>query len=390
MMGGQSSKPTRGDSVQQRTGSPPTLPPLPLEINTNLQYAADLSSYETACRFDPSLQSFDAVLQERTNRVIGTLASGIEVRSLSFNSLKEMTDCLLEMNQEVVKVILENKKDIWNNQEMFSLVEQYFDNSIQTLDFCSALEKCLKRTTGNQLIIRAAVRKFEEVLECGSNGGGFEKTLQELARFKAAGDPFTEEFFALFQTVFKQQVAMLEKLQQKKRKIDKKLKSLKTWRKVSNVIFVATFVSVLIFSVVAAAIAAPPVVTALLGALAVPIGSVGKWCNTLWNRYGNVVKGQREIISSMQVGTFVTLRDLESIRSLVNKLEIQIESLMHDAEFALTQDDALKIIIDDIKKKLEVFTETTESLTQQNSKCIEEITMARRVITQRIIKHPPN
>ena len=390
-MGGQSSKPNSGDSVQPQTRSPPMPPPLPpLQTEQNSHYAADLSSYETACRFDPSLQSFDAVLQERTNRVISTLASGVEVRSLSFDSLKEMTNCLLEMNQEVVKVILENKKDVWNNQEMFSLVEQYFDNSIQTLDFCTALERCLKRTMGNQLIIRAAVRKYEEELECGSGGGSFEKTLQELARFKAAGDPFTEEFFVLFQSVFNQQVAMLEKLQQKKRKLDKKLKSLKTWRRVSNVIFVATFVSVLIFSVVAAAIAAPPVVTALLGALAVPIGSVGKWCNTLWNKYGNVVKGQREIISSMQVGTFVTLKDLENIRLLVNKLEIVIESLMHDAEFALMQDDALKIVMDEIKKKLEVFTETTESLTQQNQKCIQEITMARRVITQRIIKYPTN
>lgn len=390
-MGGQSSKPSGGDSVQPETSPLPPPPPLPpLEINKNSQYAADLSSYETACRFDPSLQSFDAVLQERTNRVIGTLASGVEVRSLSFNSLKEMTDCLLEMNQEVVKVILENKKDIWNNQEMFSLVEHYFDNSIQTLDFCTALEKCLKRAMGNQLIIRVAVRKFEEELESGSTGSSFEKTLQELARFKAAGDPFTEEFFVLFQTVFKNQVAMLEKLQQKKRKIDKKLKSLKTWRRVSNVIFVATFVAVLIFSVVAAAIAAPPVVTALLGALAVPIGSVGKWCNSLWNRYGNVVKGQREIISSMQVGTYVTLKDLENIRLLVNKLEIQIESLMHDAQFALMQDDALEIVIDEIKKKLEVFIETTDSLSQQNDKCIKEISMARRVILQRIIKHGSN
>jgi xanthosine utilization system XapX-like protein len=391
MMGGHSSKPSSTDSVQPQPQLQPqtqTQPLTPLEYSKNSQYEIDLSSYETACKQDPSLQSFDAVLQERTNRVIGTLATGLEVRSLSFNSLKEMTDCLLEMNQEVVKVILENKKDIWNNQEMFSLVEMYFDNSIQTLDFCSALEKCLKRTMGNQLIIRAAVRKFEEETECGSSGSSssFGKTLQELARFKEAGDPFTEEFFVLFQSVFKQQVTMLEKLQKRKRKLDKKLKSIKTWRKVSNVIFVATFVSVLIFTVVAAAIAAPPVVTALLGALAVPIGSVGKWCNVLWNRYGNAVKGQRALTSSMQVGTFVTLKDLENIRLLVNKLEIVIESLMVHAEFAFTQEDSLKIVIDEIKKKLEVFTETTESLTQQNEKCIQEITMARRVIIQRIIR----
>ncbi|EXB77881.1 hypothetical protein L484_009177 [Morus notabilis] len=387
-MGGQSSKMNDGGAPKSR--SPPPAPPLPpLEPNINSKYSADLSSYEAACRSDPTLQTFDAILLERTNRVIGTLATGVEVRSLSFNSLKEITDCLLEMNQEVVKVILENKKDIWNNKDMFSLVEQYFENSILTLDFCTALERCLKRATGNQLVVRAAVNRFKEELEGSeANGGTFEKTLHELAKFKAAGDPFTDEFFVLFQSVLNQQYVMLEKLQTRKRKLDKKLKSVKTWRKVSNVIFVAAFVSLLIFSVVAAAIAAPPVVTALLGALAVPIGSVGKWCNSFWNRYGNTVRGQREIISSMQVGTYVTLKDLESIKALVNKLEIEVESLLHNAQFALMEDGALKIVMEEIKKKLEAFTETTESLSRQNEKCVQEITMARKVIIKRIIKHP--
>ncbi|RVW73288.1 UPF0496 protein [Vitis vinifera] len=98
-------------------------------VRINSQYAADLSSYEAACRLDPDLQSFDTNVQERTNRVINTLAVGVEVgvevRSLSFDSLREVTDCLLEMNQEVVKVILECKKDIWKCKELFDLVEEY-------------------------------------------------------------------------------------------------------------------------------------------------------------------------------------------------------------------------------------------------------------------------
>lgn len=391
MMGGQSSKTNNGGASKSGSSPPPPPPPPPPEGNRNSEFSADLSSYEAACGFDPTLQSFDALIQERTNRVIGTLATGFEVRSLSFNSLKEVADCLLEMNQEVVKVILENKRDIWNNKDMFSLVEQYFENSIQTLDFCTALERCLKRTTGNQLILRAAVSRFQEELEGGeANVGSFEKTLQELAKFKAAGDPFTDEFFALFKSVLDQQFVMLEKLQTRKKKLDKKLKSLKTWRKVSNVIFVATFVSVLIFSVVAAAIAAPPVVIAVLGALSIPIGSMGKWCNSLWTRYGNVVRGQREIISSMEVGTSITLHDLSSIKALIGKLENEIESMLHNAQFALMEDGALKIGMEEIKKRLEDFTETTEKLSRQNERCIQDITMARKVIVQRIMKHPPS
>ncbi|KAL6273870.1 hypothetical protein ACE6H2_024562 [Prunus campanulata] len=389
MMGSKSSK-NKGvyGQAQSSSSPPPPPPPQSLEINTNSQDTADLSSYEAACKNDPALLSFDATLRQRTSRVITSLSTGLEVRSLSLDSLKEVTDCLLDMNQEVVKVILECKKDIWNSKEMFSLVEEYFENSLQTLDFCTALEQCLKRALNNQLIIQAAVRQFQEEVEAGAEGKRCERTLQELRAFKAAGDPFTDEFFILFQSVYKQQASMFEKLQLRKRKLDKKLKSVKAWRRVSNVIFVASFVSVLVFSVVAAAIAAPPLVTALAGALAVPIGSIGKWFNLLWNRYERTLKGQREIISSMQIGTYVTMTDLDNIRVLVDKWEIQIESLLQTAGFALREEDTVKLVIDEIKKKLEMFVETIDNLSQHADKCSRNIRRARTVILQRIIRHP--
>ncbi|GKD45938.1 UPF0496 protein-like protein, partial [Tanacetum coccineum] len=264
------------------------------------QIVSELNAYEAACRSDTELQSFDAMLQARANNVISTLATGVEVRALSFDTLKEVTECLLEMNQEVVKVILNCKKDIWKNQELFELVEEYFENSLQTLDFCAAWNTCVEDNR-------------------------YEKTLEDLKGFKEAGDPFTDEFFKIFQSVYKQQMAMLDKLQAKKMKLDKKVKYMQTWRKVATVIFVATFAAVLICSVVAAAMAAPPVAAALAAASAIPLGSMGKWINSLLKNYENAIKGQKEIISSMQVGGFVAIRDLDTIRVLVDRLQLDIE-----------------------------------------------------------------
>ncbi|XWS45368.1 hypothetical protein CRYUN_Cryun15aG0130800 [Craigia yunnanensis] len=358
------------------------------QVRTDSQIEADLSSYEAACRHDPALQHFDATLHERTNHVIGTLAAGLGAQSLSFDSLKEVTGCLLETNQEVAKIILECQKDIWNNPDLFSLVEEYFENSKKTLDFCTALENCLKRARNNQLIIQLAVKYFEEEagLQVGTDENKFVKTLEELRKFKAAEEPFAKEFFLLFDSVRRQQESMLGKLLVRKRKLDKKLKSLKTWRKVSNVLFVATFVSVLIFSVVAAAIAAPPVVIALAGAMAVPIGSLGKWCNWLWNRYENELKGQKELITTMEIGARFTIYDMESIRVLISRLEIEIESMLHNADFALTEEDAVKLAIDEIKRKLEVFMDTIEKLGRQADLCSRDIRMARTVILQRMMR----
>lgn len=127
----------------------------------------------------------------------------------------------------MVKVILECKKDIWKNQELFNLVEDYLDSSLQTLDFCSALNKCLKRARDAQLLIHVALQHFEEEdeIECGQTSSGrYMRTLDDLRHFKAAGDPFTEEFFVIFQSVYRQQVLMLQKLQIRMKKLDKKLR----------------------------------------------------------------------------------------------------------------------------------------------------------------------
>ncbi|KAL6213536.1 hypothetical protein ACLB2K_012983 [Fragaria x ananassa] len=355
---------------------------------TTFQYTTDqLSSYEAACKVDADMQSFDTNLQNRTNQVISTLAAGVEVRALSFDSLKEVTECLLEMNQEVVKVILECKKDIWKNQELFELVEEYFENSLQTLDFCTALEKCLKRARDSQLLILVALQQFEEETEVG--GSRYTRTLAELKNFKAAGDPFTEEFFQMFQTVYRQQLLMLEKLHLRKNKLDKKLKYINAWRKVSSIIFVATFAAVLICSVVAAAMAAPPVAAALAAATSIPIGSMGKWIDSLWKNYESAMKGQKEVISSMQVGTYVAIKDLDSIRVMIDRLEIEIQSLMDNASFAIEQ-EAVRIAIEEIKKKLGVFMKNVEELGSQADICSRDIRRARTVVLQRIIKHSNN
>ncbi|KAM7251847.1 hypothetical protein ACFE04_023730 [Oxalis oulophora] len=386
-MGGKPSK-KKGAGPPPKPPSPP--PPPPVSENS-FRFSEDLTLYESACQQDPTLQTFDITLHERTSRVIDTLSSGVEVRSLSFDSLREVTQCLLEMNQQVVKVILESQKDIWNNNDLFGFVEEYLENSLKTLEFCTSLENCLKRAQNNQRIIQWAVKSFEE--EKSSGGGKYFKTVEEFKKFKEAGDPFTKEFFHLFQLVYTQQVSMLDKLQKRKRKFDRKLKNLKSWRKISNVLFVSAFVAVLIFSVVAAAIAAPPVITALAGALAVPIGSVGKWCNQLWKKTEIELKGQRDLVLNMWTGTFITIKDMDTIRVLVGKLEIEMESLMLNTDFALGEDgdeEAVRLAIDEIKKKLDGFGESIELLIKRADKCSRDITYARTVILQKIIKQPDN
>lgn len=247
------------------------------------------------------------------------------------------------------------------------------------------------------MVIQVALLQFEEEIRNngrmnGDVGGGmtdrYGNVLQELRNFKEAGDPFTEEFFSMFQSVYKQQVQMFEKLLLRKQKLDKKLRQVKAYRKVSNMIFAAAFIAVIICSVVAAAISAPPVVSALAAAASAPMGGIGRWMNSLWKKYENELKTQRELISSMEVGSYITIKDLDNIRILVDKLEIHVNSLLENAEIALTEEVAMTVVIEEIKKKQIEFVEAIDELGEHGNKYSRDIRRARTVILQRIIKHP--
>ncbi|RRT47905.1 hypothetical protein B296_00015170 [Ensete ventricosum] len=362
---------------------------------SGIQYTAELTSYEAACRLDPELRSFDAALQQRTSHAISTLALGVELRCLSFDTLREVTGCLLETNKQVVNAILECRKDVWKSPELLSLVDEYFECSIQTLDYCTELEKCLKKARDSHLIIQFAIQRFEEednekneVVTEQDGKTRYTVTLEKLRHFKAAGSPFTEEFARVLKSVYEHQKLMLEKLLLRKKKLDDKMKSIDTWRRVSNITFVAALVAVIVCSVVAAAIAAPPVAAALAAATAIPIGSMGKWINSLLKNCQNALGRETELLTSMQFGTFIALKDLDTIRVLVDKLEIHFNSLLENADFAIRDEEAVKFAIEEIKKNLEVFMKNIEDLGVEVDRCSRDTSKARMVVVRTIIKHP--
>ncbi|GLJ23193.1 hypothetical protein SUGI_0438140 [Cryptomeria japonica] len=356
-----------------------------IDLEAKAKYTVELKAYEEACKVDPDVKNFDNVVQARTGQVMRAVANGVQVQSLSLDSLKEVTSCLLEMDQEVVKLVLQNKEDVWKSPELFELVEEYFNNSLRTLDFCSMLENCLRKARDNQLIIQIAL---QHIPPGGPPPGEaqYKKILEELGNFKNAGSPFPEDFIRLFESVYTGHIQMLEKLHAKRHKLDKKMKNVKAWKKVSSVIFVATFAAVLICSVVAAAIAAPPIASALAAAAAIPIGSVGKWVDNLWKKYEDTIRGQRELISSMHVGTFVALKDLDNIRVLVDHLEITISSILRSVELGLKDEDAVQVVMDDIRKKQQSFIDEIDRLSDYVDRCSRDIRQARTLVVLKIIR----
>ena len=181
------------------------------------------------------------------------------------------------------------------------------------------------------------MKLFEaESVDTDNKKNKYAKTLEELNKFKAMGDPFDGEFLTQCESVYEQQVLLLEELGKLKAKLDKKQRNVKIWRRLSSVVFITAFVSALILSVAAPAMSAPVVLTVVASGLSTPIDVVGKWCNEMWKKYENAVRRQRELVLSVETGARVNKIARKNYES---KLRIRISSVLETVEFAVEREE---------------------------------------------------
>ncbi|CAA0412506.1 unnamed protein product [Arabidopsis thaliana] len=386
-----------GESSSKRNG-PSTLPVKEVRTDMRSKYSSDLSSYTSACKKDSNLKSFDSSLHQRTNIIITSLAARAETQSLNLDSLMEVYGFLLELNQNAVRVIIESREDVWKNKDLKSLVDVYFKSTSKTLDFCNTVENCVKRTEISQLIIRFAVKQFEAESVDTDLGGDkkkkkYTKTLEELNKFKAMGDPFDGEFVTQFDSVYDQQVLFLEELRKQRRKLDKKQRNVKTLRTVSNVFFATAYVSVLVLSVVATTMSAPPVVCAVASGSTAPIEITGKWFSQMWKKYEKAVKRQRGLVLTMESRVQVNNEAMKNIRSEVDELRSWVSSILETVDFAVEreeEEEAMGLAMQGIKKHVDGFTEKMEEVGENAAKCSKFIALGRLLVLEHILGLPAN
>ncbi|CAF1985837.1 unnamed protein product [Brassica oleracea var. botrytis] len=345
---------------------------------------------------DSNLKSFDSSLHQRTNIVMRSLA---ESQSISQGSLMEVYGYLLDLNRDVVSLIIESREDVINNKYLSSLVDVYFKNTSKTLDFCNTVQNCVKKAEISKLIIRYAVKLFEaESVGIGENNNNnnnknkYAKTLAELNKFKAMGDPFEGEFETQYESVYEQQVLLLEELRNLKAKLDKKQRNLEIWRKLSNVVFATAFVSILVLSVVAAAVVAPQVLIQVASGLTTPIEVVGKWCNEMWNKYEKAVKIQIELVSKVEAGAKVNNVATENIRFEVEQLRIKILFILNTIEIGVEEEEEVstRLAMQEIMKKVDGLTDKIEEVGESAAKCSKLIGYGRFLVLQHILGLPTN
>eukprot|EP00250_Pteridium_aquilinum_P008033 c17612_g1_i1 orf=163-1293(+) len=351
-------------------------------MNQEALVPLDFTDYELTCRLDADVQRFDDHLKARTGKVLNALVTGANQPSLSFDSLKEVTTSLLDIDREVMEVILEYKDDVWKNKELFQLVEEFFDNSLATLEFCTDAESSIKSAKDHQSFLQIALNLIPADRDPDEHE--IKSILGALEQFCLEENPFGASFIQKFEAVRERHTSMLLKLRDKKRRLDKKLKNVKVWAKVSSILFVSAVAAVLICSVVAAAIAAPPIAAALATASSLPLSSVGAWVKSMWKGYEDEIKAQREVIQKMHISTVVAIHDLDNIKHLATHLTTQLNAIAADIEFANKFRDvsALRLAAEDLALKRSCLVKELDDLQVHVDRVGNRIRQARTIVLQ--------
>ncbi|WZZ04607.1 hypothetical protein YC2023_090528 [Brassica napus] len=168
----------------------------PVRTDMRSRYSSDLKYYTSACQQDSDLKTFDSSLHQRTTSVMKSLADqAAKSQSISQGTLMEVYEFLLDLNRDIVRDIIESREHVRKNKDLTSLVDVYFK-----------------------------MKQFEESVYTDNKKNKYAKTLEELNKFKAMGDPFDGEFLTQYESVLlwreEDEVASILAMQEIKKIVD--------------------------------------------------------------------------------------------------------------------------------------------------------------------------
>ncbi|XP_010534149.1 PREDICTED: UPF0496 protein At3g57100-like [Tarenaya hassleriana] len=274
--------------------------------------------------------------------------NGIKILAMSHDSLNKLTGCVDDMNEDVGKLLLSSERDLPKNPNLFNLISDFFKTNTELSVLCEALKKCLEKAHRGETLVLGDLSDLMEEQRVSGGEGSFSKTLQNQRSFKkfSADDPFAGDFTRLFKNCHGDLVKMIEKLNQTTKKLNRKL------RRVSIALLIAAVATVVISAVVIGVTVAPPVLAASGAAVSfVPMGSLGLFISSMWQKSRNVLKRQKAAISSMERGTCLALSEVAKITVLVNQLEDVVKSMEETMETAAEKNSLLKSAMKEVEKE---------------------------------------
>ncbi|KAJ4874609.1 UPF0496 protein [Raphanus sativus] len=348
-----------------------------LSSDKNVTNEEKLSFYTSACEEDPELKSFDSSLDQRLSKLKSSLSTGGKTGNNSLNAVKSVCGFLVEVNQNLAENIIANK-DLLKKEDLKSLVGLYCESSTSTLDLFTTVSNCTNKAKLSIEIIRVAIQQFEKESMDTNFGGGnvkkakYAKTLEELNKVKARGDPFGDEFKDKLKSVRAEHLVLLEKLGELVKKLEKKHHRLKRKRKLTTIAFGSVAASILAIEVCALVVAPQLAVNgavqgaAGLGQLMV---AGGIYANDKMTTREKDLDTQKEVVNIMFDSTNVNIQGTNTINSLVEKLIVSLSLILGSVEQVKREEEAVKPVMEAIVTEVDAFASSIKDVGKAVATC---------------------
>ncbi|CAA0383975.1 unnamed protein product [Arabidopsis thaliana] len=361
------------------------------------RYSEHVDAYRAACGHHPDLKSFDSKIQQRTSNLIDSLTVEAKTGSVSPHAVhKEVIEHLVEVSKAVADVITDCGEEVWENGTLQSLVKDYFNSTMETLKIFETVTQCVHEAKRGQRYIKAAVAQFKkdsEEKDVGVKKKRYEKTLEELMKFKAMGNPFDDGLLKTqFELMNKQQESLFDRVTETKERIAKEIEEVQ--KRISNV-NTATIVSHVVFGAAAFGYAAGCIALMCIG-VGAPLGAgmvtllpviVVQWVgvNYVLNNSLEALQKQLKALNKVKPiperiteGMEADKEGMKSVPEQVDELKDQISSLLQ------TVDDAIGSEGDevDVKLDMESLEDDVKTLTTKITEVGETVAKYSKIIKE--------
>ncbi|XP_024163986.1 UPF0496 protein At4g34330 [Rosa chinensis] len=370
-MGGVQAKPERRPVLERKTSFAKNHRIVPINSEPRI-FEELMRSYQADCKDDKELQDFDAELSSGAEEV---------VRSTGLDRFKQCLKYLTHSNEKIVRVILSCKKQIVEAEGVGARMVMTANE--QLLD-----QFLIKETLSTRLVRSIHVSCITDVVLDWE----VSKKLNESQKMYHRS---AEAVVAKVKSLRDQHRDMLDKLKDRIVKFDRKLELTRTLKKVVNVVFMGMLFGLFVCTIMAAAMAAPPVASALTshpcitgvvagGAVGYAFSAVLKegqhWLLTFIQGYKSTLEAHTGVIKSMEAGTRDAIKELDDIMCHVNKVIAKGNDPVLSNLSSANDEGRVDVVdqeVTSILEKLAEFGKEIEELDEKREQCLRVIETAR-------------
>lgn len=269
---------------------------------------------------------------------------------------------------QLKKFIVSSTDDMWKDEGFLLVVNAYLETIRRATEFYSSVDAWVIWANETWLMISYVIKLYkresgEEESRCsrmlddqlwfkerGGNVLGEElvkiirsvydeleegkkaymRVLEETekAEAKTVGFPAKDELLNHYGAVHEEHIVLLDRSNNLRRQLVKNLRRIKRWKKASTIMFAIGFFTVPVLSALVMIVPVPSAIEVLVGAFSATIGSIGKWCIYLWNKREVAAMFQMIGLDTIQISSYVLLKDMENMQRLIEKMFVEIEFLM--------------------------------------------------------------